>query len=127
MNSTQEITDLIEKGNYQLAYLDYTNGEYKEALNRIETLHMNLEVSDLRLKCLWELISELYSVNKYEEVLLYFDMVGNVDLLGVNSYNANKILKESILMYARECYENGDFSTAALYYKKWIHLMMMIH
>ncbi len=118
VNSTQEITDLIEKGNYQLAYLDYTNGEYKEALNRIETLHMNLEVSDLRLKCLWELISELYSVNKYEEVLLYFDMVGNVDLLGVNSYNANKILKESILMYARECYENGDFSTAALYYKK---------
>lgn len=115
---TEEINELIEEGKFRLAYLDYENGKYIEALNRIEMLNESSDVLDLRINCLWELINKSYSARKYEEVLLYFNMVDNVDLFGVNSYSANEILKESILMYARECYDKGNFSAAVLYYKK---------
>ena len=118
LETTDEIVFLIENGNFQLAEIDYAENRYSSALERLDMLKEAPDVIKLRIKCLWELIKSSYESERYGDVILYFDMLGDIGLLESDIDKAYDILNSSRLLYARECYEEGLFSVAILYYEK---------
>lgn len=103
-----EAENNILECNYQLAIIDFSNGNYEDSHNAFHNILTYKDSSEHYDKCCYELTNERFNSEDYKSAVIYLEKIQNIDSFNDSYRIYNKVYYEA----GKNYYYEGNLSQA---------------